>query len=71
MEVELTAVTEGSPIAGWDRVPFSVVFAGDKEGLLLQGTYEFEHDELGSFPIFVSPITPDAQGRPLFEAVFG
>lgn len=48
---------------------FSLVFAGPNRPLLRQGTYTFEHKELGSFSLFIVPISGDQQ-RVCYEAVF-
>jgi hypothetical protein len=73
LELELVSVTPG-PVAPNDshrgRVPFSIVFRGALEPVLPQRTYRFEHDELGSFELFIVPIGPDAAGM-RYEAVFG
>ena len=51
------------------RVPFSVVFRGPLEPVLPQRIYRFEHDEFGSFELFIVPIGPDEAGMQ-YEAVF-
>jgi hypothetical protein len=48
---------------------FSLVFVGPSAPLLPQGTYRFEHPVLGTFSIFIVPISQDRQ-RACYEAVF-
>ena len=73
LELELVSVTPG-PVppegARGGRVPFSIVFRGALEPVLPQRTYRFEHDELGSFELFIVPIGPDEAGMQ-YQAVFG
>ena len=52
------------------RKQFSIVFVGPLEPVLPQRIYRFEHDELGSFELFIVPIGPDGSGMQ-YEAVFG
>jgi hypothetical protein len=75
IEVELADATAasaaGSPRVGGDkRLPFSVVFRGPLEPILMQRIYRFEHDALGAFDLFIVPIGPDESGM-RYEAVFG
>jgi hypothetical protein len=73
LDLEFVSVTPGavSPNAARGRrVPFSIVFRGPLEPLLPQRVYCFEHDELGTFELFVVPIGPDEAGMQ-YEAVFG
>jgi hypothetical protein len=51
------------------REPFSVVFLGPQDRRLFQGIHKFEHEELGSFEMFIVPIAPVEQG-PRYEAIF-
>ena len=48
---------------------FSVFFSGPSEPALNQATYEFEHSELGRFPLFIVP-SRGGGGDQLYEAVF-
>lgn len=63
---------ECTPLGGraLERAPFSLLFletgAAD---VLPQRIYPFEHDELGSFEMFIVPISHDADGA-RYEAVF-
>jgi uncharacterized protein DUF6916 len=73
VDLELASVTPGSVTpndAGQRREPFSIVFRGPLEPLLPQRSYPFEHDELGSFELFIVPIGPDEAGMQ-YQAVFG
>lgn len=72
LELELASVTPGLVHPNDDRrqrVPFSIVFRGPLESVLPQRIYPFEHDELGSFELFIVPIGPDEVGMQ-YEAVF-
>jgi len=51
------------------RAPFSLIFRGPANLLLDQGTYPFVHPALGSLPLFLVPIGPDAEGL-CYEVVF-
>jgi hypothetical protein len=48
---------------------FSLVFRGPVGVPLEQRTYQFEHRELGEFPLFLVPIGPTDAGAFEFEAV--
>lgn len=48
---------------------FSLVFQGPLDRMLAQGTYMFEHEQLGVFPLFIVPIGT-SEGDVLYEAVF-
>ncbi len=51
------------------RRPFSIVLRGPKHAEHPQGIYRIEHEQMGSFDIFLVPIGPDGEGMQ-FEAVF-
>lgn len=51
------------------RRPFALVFRGPQAPLLSQRTYRIEHDGLGTFALFLVPISADAAGV-RYEAVF-
>jgi hypothetical protein len=76
LELRLEEVrAAGEETAGPDRdaglrLPFSILFRGPLDPLLPQKTYLFEHDELGSFDLFIVPIGRDEAGT-CYEAVFG
>jgi hypothetical protein len=73
LEVELTSVTElgESPqrASSGRRQPFSIVFRGPRDVLLPQRIYRMEHDQIGSFELFIVPIGPDDKGH-RYEAIF-
>jgi hypothetical protein len=70
LDVELVSVTVGASGAPHSRAPFSLIFRGALEPVLPQRIYRFEHDELGSFELFIVPIGPDGAGMQ-YQAVFG
>ena len=74
LDLELTSVRSlvdyaDSLSRGTHRKPFSLSFIGPEGVRLPQGTYHFEHDELGEFDVFIVPI--GRQGNQLtFEAIY-
>jgi hypothetical protein len=48
---------------------FSLIFVGPRSPFLAQGTYEFSHPALGSFPLFIVPVGAEAD-QAQYEAVF-
>lgn len=48
---------------------FSLIFQGPADAPLAQGTYQFEHDQLGAFDLFIVPVGQDQSGMQ-YEAVF-
>ena len=48
---------------------FSLLFQGPHDRLLPQGTYQFDHDQIGSFPLFIVPVGAAKSGLQ-YEAVF-
>jgi hypothetical protein len=57
-----TAATTGRP-------PFSVLFRGPREPVLLQRIYALENEAMGRLEIFLVPVGPDATGMQ-YEAIF-
>lgn len=51
------------------QVQFSIVFRGPHNPQLVQGIYKIEHDEIGTFDLFIVPIRRDQDGM-YYEAVF-
>lgn len=49
---------------------FSLRFGAGLTAPLGQDTYEFNHQELGTFDLFIVPMGRDAEGRFLYEAAF-
>ncbi|HYG35064.1 MAG TPA: hypothetical protein VEC99_09785, partial [Clostridia bacterium] len=48
---------------------FSLLFQGAADSALSQGTYRFQHSELGSFDMFIVPRSQDKGGQ-YYEACF-
>jgi hypothetical protein len=73
VDLELVSVTPGvvtpNDPSGM-RAPFSVIFRGPLEPVMPQRIYRVEHDELGSFELFVVPVGSDELGMQ-YQAVFG
>jgi hypothetical protein len=67
--VELIEVTRHGEAAEGQRAPFSLLFRGEPEPVHPQQIYAIEHDELGSFELFLVPVGPDEHGQ-RYEAVF-
>jgi hypothetical protein len=64
------------PVSGWrpgeaaeHRTPFSLQFLGPPGFILQQAIYTFEHEKIGTFEIFIVPISQDAKGVS-YEVVF-
>jgi uncharacterized protein DUF6916 len=71
----LEAVTE-IPVSGWrpddtaeHRNPFTLLFLGPPGFILQQAIYQFEHETIGTFDLFIVPVGQSAQGIS-YEAVF-
>jgi hypothetical protein len=67
MEVELVKVSEFVASAGQEG--FSVEFLGPLDTRAKQGTYKFEHADMGTFDLFIVPIGQIQDGI-IYEAVF-
>lgn len=63
----LVEATAAGP--GVHRDQFSLVFRGPPDMVLPQQIYRIDHDEMGSFELFLVPIGPDSEGM-RYEAVF-
>jgi hypothetical protein len=48
---------------------FFLLFRGPVQKMLPQGTYAFEHDRLGSFPMFIVPVGRESDAV-IYQAVF-
>jgi hypothetical protein len=64
------------PVTAWrpedvaqHRTPFSLLFLGPPTFVLPQAIYRFEHDEIGTFEMFIVPIAQSAEGVS-YEAIF-
>lgn len=54
-----------------DQQSFSLIFEGDMQNFLPQGTYEFVHTQIGETAIFIVPIGPERDRNQMrYEAVF-
>src|SRR6266487_3434008 len=72
VEVELIEATpheSADEAAQADAGSFSLVFAGPSNPFLPQQTYRFEHDNLGTFDLFIVPVGKDRKGFQ-YEAIF-
>jgi hypothetical protein len=70
LEVELIEITELKYQRKGDLgSSFSLIFRGDANLILPQQIYQFEHEVMGSFEMFIVPIGPDEQGM-CYEAIF-
>ncbi|MDX6527902.1 MAG: hypothetical protein QOH41_192 [Blastocatellia bacterium] len=67
IEAELTEVSEHMISPRQER--FSIVFRTSNEALLGQGMHRFEHEQMGSFNLFIVPIQRDETGT-YYESVF-
>jgi hypothetical protein len=62
-------VAGGAEGAAGQGERFAITFQGPHDRLLPQGTYQFEHEQIGSFPLFIVPVS-SASGGMQYEAVF-
>jgi hypothetical protein len=75
VEVELVEVAEPSPPgerqarAAARQERFSLLFRGPPESVLPQWNYSIQHDQLGTFDLFLVPVGREKEGV-LYEAVF-
>ncbi len=68
LELELTEA-RGERGGSERRQPFSLLFRGPAEPVLVQRIWRLEHSELGALEIFLVPIGGDDKGM-RYEAVF-
>ena len=67
VSVELVEANQaGSPP---DYEAFSIIFRGPSDTFLPQGMYRVDHDEIGTFELFIVPIRQDKDGF-YYEACF-
>lgn len=59
----------GSPAGPSGRVPFSLLFACDRDAEPTQAVFDIEHEQLGRHSVFLVPVGQDDRGL-LLEAVF-
>src|SRR5262245_8544433 len=75
IDVELAEAKALGPVmrarkdGGTERAPFTIFFRGPAAFVLPQRIYRIEHDEIGSYDIFLVPVGPDGTGM-LYEAFF-
>jgi hypothetical protein len=72
VDVRLTAVRNLSRAGARARPDqcFSLIFEGPGNAAVAAGTYVLEHGELGSVPLFLTPVDLRKAGRPVaYEAV--
>lgn len=74
LALQLVKATEGEELGGTGpdgqtRKQFSLVFRGDLEQPLAQGTYRLRHAQLDEIELFLVPLGPD-QGSMQYEAAF-
>lgn len=67
IELDLIKVSELNLTFGTEA--FSILFKGPKEFVLQQGTYQLEHDAMGTFHILLVPVGRNDEGTE-YEAVF-
>ena len=65
----IAATPKGSSADAGTPESFSLVFMGPLDRCLPQQMYSFEHDQLGTFDLFIVPIGRDAEGFQ-YEAIF-
>jgi hypothetical protein len=67
---DLAAVARNEAQTSADKErSFSLLFRGPADMPLGQGTYYFEHSQIGSFRLFIVPIAPN-QNAYYYEAIF-
>jgi hypothetical protein len=64
---ELIDVTKQTVNASLEQ--FSILFRVNQADMLAQGTYSFEHAEMGAFDLFIVPVGRDDKGY-CYEASF-
>jgi hypothetical protein len=58
---------EGQIVPPYEQ--FSLLFRGDKSKTHEQGTYAMEHDSMGAFDLFLTPVERNDRGT-FYQAVF-
>jgi hypothetical protein len=66
--IRLVAVDSGRQDKGIQQ--FSLFFHGPADRVLPQGTYEIQHDALGSLALFIVPIVGSNHERIVYQACF-
>lgn len=66
--LRLAEVAEGR--SGGRIEQFSLIFHGPGDRVMQQGTYELEHETLGSLALFLVPLLESNSERMVYEAAF-
>jgi hypothetical protein len=69
VDVTLSSAEPLAQDAVGGRMPFSIMFRGPADRILPQQIFAIEHETLGTFELFLVPLTPDRDGA-RYEAVF-
>jgi hypothetical protein len=74
MDLVLISATEvgnsyGRGAGTAERTPFSILFRGPMNPILPQQIYRMEHEQMGTFELFLVPMGPK-QGGMEYEAIF-
>jgi hypothetical protein len=69
MELVKAAEWGAAPAVEGGRLPFTITFRGPGHVILPQRIYRMTHPEMGTFELFVVPISQDTDGV-RYEAVF-
>jgi hypothetical protein len=67
--VEVRDLRSGAGSSGASEHNFLLSFRGPRDQPIAQGTYDFAHDGIGDFPLFIVPMAPDENAR-YYEAIF-
>ncbi len=65
--LDLIDFKEGQTVPPYEQ--FSLLFRGDMSKTYEQGTYGMEHDSMGAFDLFLTPVELNDQGT-VYQAVF-
>ena len=68
LELELNAISDRR-LSAHLQERFEIIFRGPREPLINQGSYRFEHDEMGDLMLFIVPVEQDKDGTS-YEACF-
>ena len=69
LSAELIEVTDHNKDDNVKLEGFSILFRAPLDQPLEQNTYNFHHNRIGTFPLFIVPVGIDEKGR-LYEAIF-
>ncbi|MDQ1639915.1 MAG: hypothetical protein QOF62_3254 [Pyrinomonadaceae bacterium] len=65
--LKLIKVSERKAVPPYEQ--FSIMFRGDTDMALEQGTFHLEHPSMGALDIFLVPVKRDEEGM-YYEAIF-